>query len=114
MVKDNSQSQLTDSVVTFIVGDLLPLSTLESKRFHKMMNKDDPRYQVLSRKHLTSKLISTKISKMQQDLSLQLQEADKVCATIDLWSNRQMCSYFSVTGHFTVDWVLQSVMLACT
>ena len=99
-------------MVTFIAGDLLPVSTMESKRFCKMMNKAHPQYQVLSR-NLTSKVNSAKITKTQQDLFLQLQKADKVCATIDLWSTSQMRSYFGVTGHFIVDWVWQSVMFAC-
>jgi len=70
-----------------------------------MMNKADPQYHVPSRKHLTSKLILAKIPKTQQDLFLTIQKADKVCATIDLWSTKQMCSYFGVAGHFIVDWV---------
>ena len=41
-------------------------------------------------------------------------KADKVCATIDLWSRRQMRSYFDSTGHFIVDWALKSVILGCT
>ena len=77
------------------------------------MDKADPRYQVPSRKHLTSKLLPAKITKTQADLMARLKKADKVCATIDLWSSRQMRSYFGVTGHFIVDWALESVMLGC-
>ena len=44
---------------------------------------------------------------------MQLRKTNKVCAMIDIWSSRQMWSYFSITGHFIVDWELQSVMLVC-
>ena len=77
------------------------------------MDKADPRHQVPSLKHLTSKLLPAKITKTQAHLMARLKKADKVCATIDLWSSRQMRSYFGVTGHFIVDWALESVMLGC-
>ena len=110
---DPRQIELTDTLVSFVAGDLLPLSLVESKRFRKLMDKADPRYQLPSRKHLTSKLLPAKITKTQADLMARLKKADKVCATIDLWSSMQMRSYFGVTGHFIVDWALESVMLGC-
>ena len=110
---DKHQADITDAVVTYIAGDLLSLSTVESSRFRAMI---DPRYQVPSRKHLTSKLLPLKTSDVQKDLRLiaRLKQADKICATIDLWSSRQMRSYYGVTGHFILDWTLHSVMLACS
>ena len=75
----------------------------------------DPRYQVPSRKHLTTKIIPAKISALRIDLMCMLSKAhSKICVTIDLWSSRQMRSYYGVTGHFITDWTLYSVMLACT
>ena len=112
---DPRQFSMTDSVVNRIAGDLLPLSTVDSPHFKSMMAMAGPRYQVPSRKHLTTKIIPAKISALRIDLMCMLSKADsKICVTIDLWSSRQMRSYYGVTGHFITDWTLYSVMLACT
>ena len=47
---DQHQLQLTDALVTFVAGDLMPLSIVESPRFRSLMSSADPRYQVPSRK----------------------------------------------------------------
>ena len=43
-----------------------------------------------------------------------LQKAEVICVTVDLWSSRQMRSYFGMTAHYVADWCLQSLMLACS
>ena len=55
----------------------------------------------------------------QKDLLLilsNLQKTSVVCVTVDLWTNRQLCSYFGITAHFitSCDWDLKSVMLSCS
>ena len=43
-----------------------------------------------------------------------LAEAQSVCVTVDMWTNRQMRSYRGMTGHFVEDWTLKSSVLSCT
>ena len=43
---DYQQVQITDALVSFIAGNLLPLSTVESPYFHDLMNASNPKYQV--------------------------------------------------------------------
>jgi len=43
---DYQQVQITDALVSFIAGNLLPLSTIESPHFHDLMNASNPKYQV--------------------------------------------------------------------
>ena len=54
---DLHQLQITDELVNFIAGDLLPLSVVESSRFRNFIYKLDPKYQVPTRKHPSTKLI---------------------------------------------------------
>ena len=48
---DLHQLQITDELVNFFAGDLLPLSVVESSRFRNFIYKLDPKYQVPTRKH---------------------------------------------------------------
>ena len=110
---DKRQVQLTDSIVMFIAGDLLPLSTVESPNFQKMCEQFDPRYQPPSRSKLSTCLIVEKATDIQSKLKAKLSNTQDVCLTLDLWSNRQMTAFLGITGHYVFDWCLQSVMLEC-
>ena len=111
---DLRQVELTDATVNFIAGDLLPLSIVDSSRFHELMFKAEPRFQIPSRKHLSSQLLPNKSAHLKSNLKARLQKTDAICITIDLWTNRQMRSYYGVTCHFIVDFTLCSAMLACS
>ena len=78
------------------------------------MNASNPKYQVPTRKTLSTKLLPSKKSKIQGRVQNSLQKAESVCVTVDLWSNLQMRSYFGMTAHFIMDWSMQSVMLTCS
>lgn len=112
--KDNRQIQITRSIVSFIAGDLLPLSTIESPRFHTLMGMADARYQVPSRKHLSTKLIPQRREEIHESLVMSLKKTEMICVTVDLWSSRQMRSFFGMTAHYVADWSLKSAMLACS
>ena len=43
---DYQQVQITDALVSFIAGNLLPLSTVENPHFHDLINVSNPKYQV--------------------------------------------------------------------
>ena len=64
--------------LSIIAGDLLPLSTVQSKRFRNMLNKADSKYQIPSRKHLTKDLLPLKITKIQEQRIAQFKQVDKV------------------------------------
>ena len=110
---DHRQVELTDSLILYVAGDLAPLSVVESHYFANLVNKLDPRYQLPSRKPLSSKLLEVKSASVQSDLRKQLQYAPRVCLTIDRWSNQQMKGFLGIKGHFVLDWDMQSVMIAC-
>ena len=111
---DHRQIEITDSLITFIAGDLLPLSVVDSQNFRNLMEKADSRYQMPSRKHMSTKLLHEKSTEIRNNVKYQLQKAKSVCLTIDLWSNRQMKAFMGITGHFILDWSMQSVMVCCS
>lgn len=45
---DTRQERITDALVIFIAGDLLPLSLVDSPHFHTLMERADPCYTVPS------------------------------------------------------------------
>ena len=97
----------------FIASDLLPLSTVESVHFGHFIQKVDPRYQLPSRKHLTQKLLHSKMTSLHNSLCKELNQANHLAITIDLWSNRQMKAFLGITAHYIIDWEMKSAMLAC-
>ena len=111
---DPRQKKITDALVSFIATDLLPLSLVESSSFRNLVGLLDPKYSVPSRKHFSQTLLTNKVSDVERRLKTQLQQAQSVCLTIDLWSSRQMRGYMGVTGHFILNWTLHSVLLSCS
>lgn len=110
---DQRQIQLTDALIKFIAGDLLPLSIVESEDFRNLMETADPKYQMPSRKYLSSKLLLEKSTEVRNNIMHQMKLAENICLTVDIWSSRQMRGYLGITGHFILDWTLRSVMICC-
>ena len=73
-------------------------------------------YQIPSCKHLTTKMLPERSATIQRLILPNLQKTFLVCVTVDLWTNRQLFSYFEITAHFitSCDWDLKSVMLSCS
>jgi hypothetical protein len=105
--------RITDALVMFIAKNLMPLSIVDSHYFCAFIEAIDPKYKIPSRKHLQSTLLHEREKKLKNELEQQLQKADSICLTIDLWSNRQMKGFIGITGHFMADWSMKSVMISC-
>ena len=88
--------------------------SITSEYFRNLMEKANPKYQVPSRKHLTSKLIHEKVSNLKESIIGELKSVTNVCLALDLWSNRQMREFLGITGHYITEWQLKFVMLACS
>jgi hypothetical protein len=110
---DHRQKDITNALLHFIEGDLMPLSVVDSPQFQHLIVILDQRYQIPSRKHLSLKLLPDESNEKQNKVKTCLQQAPSVCLTLDLWSNRQMIDFLGMTAHFIQNWTLHSVMLAC-
>lgn len=112
--KDRRQCQLTESIISLIAGNLLPQSFVESKRFHNFMSVADSKYQIPSKKYLKRKLLPKKCTQIRNDMMKLLQKTTNICVTADIWSSRQLRSFFGITAHFIVNWSLKSIMIGCS
>lgn len=110
---DPKQIETLNYLVEYIAGDLLPFSTVESENFRKFVEMLNPRFQMPSRKYLSTKLIQNKAKTIQQRLIDNLKKVDNICLTIDIWTNRAMKGFLGITAHFILDWKMCSAMLAC-
>ena len=110
---DPRQEKITDAVLMFLAGNLLPFHVIESAEFHDLLKLADPRYTVRSQKHLSTKLLQEKTRSMEENVKEQLRQAQSVALSIDLWSNAQMRRFIGITGHYILDWAMKSVVLAC-
>ncbi|XP_062579450.1 zinc finger BED domain-containing protein 4-like [Saccostrea cucullata] len=110
---DPNQQQITDALLHFIAGDLLPLSIVDSKYFQNLMEKVNPKYQLPSRKHLSTTLIQEKSTEIRNELKENMARAVSLCLTVDIWSNRQMRGFLGITGHYIHEWQMKSVMICC-
>nr|XP_023696970.1 zinc finger BED domain-containing protein 1-like [Paramormyrops kingsleyae] len=109
---DSRQVALTDSIVTYIVNGLLPLSTVENKDFITVLQLAEPLFTIPSRRDLTQNLIPQRTAAVKNHLINQMQNTC-ICLTLDIWSNRSMRSFFAMTGNFISNFTLQNVMLSC-
>ena len=57
---DTRQDKITSLLVNFIVGNMLPLSIVESQEFHELMNYVEPQYKVPCRATVVARLDSKK------------------------------------------------------
>ncbi|XP_048867870.1 zinc finger BED domain-containing protein 4-like isoform X12 [Brienomyrus brachyistius] len=94
---DTRQVALTDSIVTYIVNGLLPLSTVENKDFIAVLQLAEPLFIMPSRRDLTQNLIPQRTTSVKYHLINQMHNAYNICLTVDLWSNRSMRSFFGMT-----------------
>ena len=86
------QQHITEAIVTFVAENLQSLSIVESKAFSKILAIAEPRYQMPSRKYLSNILLSNRHDKICTDIICKLSKVSQICLTMDIWSNRQMCS----------------------
>ena len=108
-----TQKQVTDAIVMFVATDLMPLSVVDSIQFRAILHHLDPRYVVPSLKQLSTRLLGNTAATTRERVLAKLAQAQSVCLTIDLWSNRQMRGFIGITGHCIINWTMESVMLAC-
>ena len=89
------------------------LYQLENPFFQNFVNILDPRSELPSRKQLSTKHLETIYLKVESNLREKLNSVEHICLTLDLWSNRQMRGFLGMTGHFILNWKLESVIISC-
>lgn len=104
---------LDDKLIRYICKDTKPLKTVDDKGFRDLLETADPRYVIPSRKSVTTDLLPAKYDEIKQRVKKELEEADHIAVTTDLWTSLANDSYMSLTAHFIAkDWKLCSIALS--
>jgi len=74
-----------------------------------------PQYAFPGKSRIMENLIPSQAKIIELKLKTLIGKAGSLCVTVDIWSNRQMRSFFGVTGHLIdEDFKMSSFLLACT
>lgn len=83
-----------------IAVDNLPLCTPEKKGFKMFVEKLQPLYNLPCEPTLTKRM-TIKYEELKIKVKAELQEADSVCLTTDIWTHQHsMRSYLGLTVHY--------------
>ena len=97
-----------------IVKDMQPVYIVEREGFCDLLNVLEPRYTIVSRKHLQLTLLPTYHTKVEESIKDALSCIDTCSLTLDIWSSRRMHAYLGVTCHFiTREWESLSLLISC-
>ncbi|KAK0141840.1 Zinc finger BED domain-containing protein 1 [Merluccius polli] len=103
---------ITKSIGVFIAADMRPYSVVENKGFKKMIKVLEPRYEIPSRTHFTTKIVSELYEEQKNIIVDELSKASSVALTTDGWTSRATESYVTVTAHYiTAEWEMKSPVL---
>ena len=107
---DPRQKAVTDALIKMIVKDLQPVYIVEREGFRDFVNALEPRYTIVSRKHLQQTLLPSCHVKVEEAIKRALMEVDTCSLTLDIWSSRRMHAYLEITCHFvTKEWEVLSL-----
>ena len=101
---------MDELVLKYIVKDLKPVSTVDSKHFRNLVNGLDPKYDMPGHTYFGNKL--AKIYDItSKSLKAILCRQVKVALTCDFWTSAVCQSYLTVTAHYIDDWNMASHVL---
>ena len=111
--EDPRQKHSEKCLVKLVAIDLLPLSFVESNNLKDFVDSLEPAFNIPSRKYFVNALMLEEhrltMSKVQEFVD----SADHIYLTLDIWSNRQMRGFIGITGHFSIDFNLKTVLFCC-
>lgn len=93
-------NRLTDGIMYFIAKDMQPLDTIDDKGFRHMIKVFEPRYNPLSRKTLSSKLLPQLYESELARVKTLTRNGKFYALTTDIWTSRANHAYTGVTIHF--------------
>ena len=103
---------ITKSIGVFIAADKRPYSVVENKGFKNMIKVLEPRYEIPSRTHFTTKIVPALYEEQKKIIVDELSKASSVALTTDGWTSRATESYVTVTAHYiTAEWEIKSPVL---
>lgn len=101
-VDDIRAKEITRLIAEEICIDMEPLNHVNKIGFQRLLKKLCPRYEIVSRTHLTQTVLPDMYSRVKSKIQLQLNNITNLCITSDLWSSdssSQINDFISVTAH---------------
>ena len=108
----NRKRLLDDCILNLIIMDIQPLSIVEDRGFRHLIHSLDPRYEIVSRKHLSSRLLPERYASEKAALVEMLKSVQHLSLTTDCWTSRANEAFTTVTCHFIdQEWELKASVL---
>lgn len=99
--KDSAKKKELDRLLMIMIAqDLRPLCITESKGFKRFVRGLNPRYELPSRRELTRTLLPSLYDEEVCKVQEEVEKADYIALTTDIWTSRQTKGYITVTAHF--------------
>lgn len=98
---DSGKRKRIDALLALMIArDYQPFSIVENAGFIDFVKELNPRYKMIDRKKLSSKLLPKLFGIAVKELHDMLENADYVAITCDGWTSQNNDSYLGVTCHF--------------
>lgn len=101
-VDDNRAKEITRLIAEEICVDMEPLNHVNKIGFQRLMTKLCPRYEMVSRTHLTQTILPDMCDRVQSKIKLELNSITHLCITSDMWtsdSSSNINDFISITAH---------------
>jgi hypothetical protein len=92
------QKRIDAKVLSYVVAEALPISTVSSESFREMLREIDDRVNVLCSKTLRRN-IAAEFTRFKLDLKVRFSKASCICLTADIWGSKNR-SFLGVTAHW--------------
>lgn len=102
---------ISSKILGFVVDDLKPLDIVNGKGFRALIEYLEPRYSMISRTHLTEKLLHDKYCECKQALLAAIQDGDSHAITTDAWTSCTSEDYITVSLHILHEWNIQNFVI---
>jgi len=102
-VGSQKQIEVTEAIAHFIAKDMVPINTVCSAGFKKLISTLDKRYVIPSRNYFSQVALPSLYAKCRESVESDLQKIEFYSTTTDLWSSRTMEPYMSLTVHYIDD-----------
>lgn len=99
-INDPKSVELHYAIGEMITIDNQPFSLVNDIGFKRLMKKAQPKYQVPSRNYFSDKIVPDIYRKVKSKIASQIEEAEAISFTSDIWTSVSNCSFISLTAHW--------------
>ena len=103
---------LQKKVAEYLIADMRPFSTVESKSFRDLCTALDPKFDLPGKTAFSQTIIPKMCAETKKEVHSLLENTSSVAITADAWTSLATESYMTITGHFiNENWEMMNVGL---